>query len=55
MLGPDEECPPPRAPLMARFAVFGASGFIGRHLVASLTHRGHEVRPIYRDTRLRRA
>jgi nucleoside-diphosphate-sugar epimerase len=39
---------------MARFAVFGASGFIGRHLVASLTHRGHEVRPIYRDTRLRR-
>jgi nucleoside-diphosphate-sugar epimerase len=40
---------------MARFAVFGASGFIGRHLVASLTHRGHEVRPVYRDTRLRRS
>jgi nucleoside-diphosphate-sugar epimerase len=39
---------------MARFAVFGASGFIGRHLVTSLAHRGHEVRAIYRDTRLPR-
>lgn len=34
---------------MARFSIFGASGFIGSHLTANLKRAGHDVTPISRD------
>jgi nucleoside-diphosphate-sugar epimerase len=34
---------------MPRFTIFGASGFIGRHLAAHLVERGHEVVSLGRD------
>jgi nucleoside-diphosphate-sugar epimerase len=35
--------------LTASFTVFGAAGYIGRHLVAALTQAGHTVRQVVRD------
>ena len=36
---------------MSRFSIFGASGFIGTHLVAHLRRHGHEVTAFGRDDR----
>jgi UDP-glucose 4-epimerase len=36
-------------PEMRRVAVWGASGFIGRHVVATLLDRGHQVRGLTRN------
>jgi nucleoside-diphosphate-sugar epimerase len=36
---------------MSRFSIFGASGFIGTHLVAHLKRHGHEVTAFGRDDR----
>src|SRR5690349_9573253 len=33
---------------MARFCIFGASGFIGKHLCEHLTKQGHDVVPVSR-------
>ena len=40
--------PSPLAPCPSRIAVIGGTGFIGRHLVATLAGRGHEVTVVAR-------